>query len=192
MTAKELTGAGASTPRKIRTLHDEVLRHLQKGDNVCIEGFALDAQDTNKVSSGNNWAARLAADRIVGAFEVAAPGQLKKFVDVSEWTGVKGSKKRLPGPTVKKLVQQAVERIWGFRAPTDNIADAYVLARIAEALHAVKAGRDPATYPDYQREVLESIIDPDSAKKKGKTKKPGAAARGPAKRAQKTEQTILF
>lgn len=191
--AKELTGVKSDTPHMIRTLHDEIWRQLQPDDNVAIEGFALDAKDTNKVSSGCNWAARMATDRKVGGFISPRPSQLKKFVDVSEWTGVPGSKKRLPGKAVKKLVIDQVEARWGFKPATDNIADAYVLARIAEAVYDVKNGQVLNCYPEYQQEVIMAIIDPTTVKKsKPKTnKRPGKSAAA-GSHTHLMEQPFLF
>jgi crossover junction endodeoxyribonuclease RuvC len=172
--AKELTGVKSDTPHMIRTLHDEIWRHLYQDDLVAIEGFALDAQDTNKVSSGCNWAARMATDRKVGAFISPRPIQLKKFVDVSEWEpdpDRPGKKRRLTGKAVKKMVMEQVELRWGYKPPTDNIADAYVLAKIAEAVHDVKCIEENlGDYPPYQQEVIMAIIDPSTVKKPKKTK----------------------
>lgn len=193
--AKEITGIKADTPRMIRTLHDEVYRHLLDEDVVAIEGFALDAQDTNKVSSGCNWAARLATDRMIGSFISPRPNQLKKFVNVSEWIGEKGSKTRLKGEAAKKLVIDAVAAHWGYTAATDNIADAYVLARIAKAVYEFRNGISRLTdYPIYQQEVITAIIEPPSKAKKSKpktTQRRGKASAG-ASYTQKTEQGVLF
>lgn len=190
--AKVLTGSGSTTARKIRLLHDEVYRHLKPDDEVCIEGFALDSFDTNKVSSGSNWAARLATDRKVGAFIVAEPSLLKKFVNVSEWTGVKGSMTRLKGPEVKKLVMAAVESHWGYSAVSNDISDAYVLARIAEAVFEVRNGRSTQDYLPYQREVIETIMDPVSKKKKAKDKKAAKAIAKVNKTKPPIQQASLF
>lgn len=190
--AKVLSGSGATTARKIRMLHDEVFRHLKPDDEVCIEGFAMDAHDINKVSSGNNWAARLATDRKVGSFVVAEPSLLKKFVNVSEWIGVKGNKTRLKGPEVKKLVMAAVEVHWGYSAISNDISDAYVLARIAEAVHVVRNGKDIQDYLPYQREVIETILDPVSKKKKAKDKKAAKAIAKINKTKPPIQQASLF
>ncbi|MCY7485402.1 hypothetical protein [Paenibacillus alvei] len=164
--AKEITGAGYTSVRKIRSLANEIFQHLQPLDVVGIEGFALNARDTNKVSSGNGWAARMAVDRAGLIYMEPTPSQLKKFVNVSEWTGVKGSKKRLDGKTVKKLVIESVHEHWGFKAATDNIADAFVLAKITEAVHKVKNGYRIEKYPDYQQEVIMAILHPEKKKKR--------------------------
>lgn len=164
--AKEITGSGSTSVRKIRTLANEIFQHLRPNDVVSIEGFALDARDTNKVSSGNGWAARMAVDRVGLTYIVPPPMQLKKFVNVSNWVGEKGSKKRLDGKTVKKLVMAAVYEHWGFKAATDNIADAFVLAKITEAVHKVKNGYPIENYPDYQQEVIIAILNPEKKKKR--------------------------
>lgn len=166
--AKEIKGDGPTAVRKIRSLANEIYQHLQPTDVVCIEGFALDARDTNKVSSGNGWAARMAADRAGRKYIEATPSQLKKFVNVSEWTGVKGSKKRIEAKAVKKLVIASVTEHWGFVATTDNIADAYVLARIIEAVYKVSNGYPVENYPEYQQEVIMTIIHPETKKKNKK------------------------
>lgn len=159
--AKEITGAGSTSVRRIRTLANEVFLHLGSQDVVCVEGFALNARDTNKVSSGNGWAARMAVDRAGLKYIEPTPGQLKKFVNVAEWTGEKGSKKRLKGDEVKKLVIASVHEHWGFNTTSDNIADAFVLAKIAEAIHQVNNGRPLFRYPVYQHEVIISILYPE-------------------------------
>ena len=191
--AKEITGVQADTPRMVRTLHDEILRHLKPEDVVSIEGFALDAQDTNKVSSGCNWAARMATDRVIGSFISPRPNQLKKYVNVSEWVGEPGSKKRLKGKAAKQLVVDAVYDHWGYRATTDNIADAYVLSMIAEAVYRVRNGQQLNVYPVYQQEVIMAIIDPSTVKKsKPKTSKRRGKPEAVDSHTHSTEQQFLF
>ncbi|OKP97740.1 hypothetical protein [Paenibacillus sp. P46E] len=178
----EFVGKGATAPARINMIFNEVYRYLKPEDDVCIEGFAMEAKhDINKVTTGFNWGARLATDRKVGGFIIATPNQLKKFVNVSEWEGVPGSKVRLDGKAVKRLVMAEVESRWGDKPRTENIADAYVLARIAEAVYNVKNGQDREIYPIYQQEVIWAITDPEgykAAQKKKPTtnKRPGKPA----------------
>lgn len=194
----EFVAKGASPPARINMILNEVYRHLKPDDDVCIEGFAMEAQyDTNKVSSGFNWGARLATDRKVGGFISATPNQLKKFVNVAEWEGEPGSKVKLDGKEVKRRVMAAVESHWGDKPRTDNIADAYVLARIAEAVYNVKRGEELDAYPKYQQEVIMAIIDPAAAKKKkpkpkSKTNKRRGKPAAAAGHTHSTEQAFLF
>ncbi|MNJ60475.1 hypothetical protein D3C77_562100 [compost metagenome] len=152
--------------------------------------------DTNKVSTGYNWAARLATDRKVGTFISATPNQLKKFVNVEEWEGEPGSKVRLESKEVKRRVIAAVEEHWGVKPRTENIADAYVLARIAETVCNVKRGQALSCYPKYQQEVIMAIIDPSTVKKPKKPKPKTSKRRGkPAAADSHThlaEQPFLF
>ncbi|MDF9844173.1 MULTISPECIES: hypothetical protein [unclassified Paenibacillus] len=192
----EFVGKGDTAPARINMVLDEVYRHLKPDDDICIEGFAMEAKhDTNKVSSGFNWAARLAVDRRGSSFIVATPNQLKKFVNVSEWEGVAGSKVRLEGKAVKRLVMAAVESHWGDIPRTENIADAYVLARIAEAIYKVKQGQELEDYPQYQQEVIMAIIDPALIKKLKKESKANKRPRKPAAATSHTQipgQGLLF
>ncbi|MFD0710593.1 hypothetical protein [Paenibacillus sp. GCM10027626] len=193
---KEIKGKGDTAPRRINMIFNSVYAHLREDDNVCIEGFAMEAFDTNKVSSGFNWAARLATDRRIGSFEVATPNQLKNFVDVSEYgpdPDRPGKKRRLKGDEVKRRVQAAVEAHWGDQPPTFNIADAYVLARIAEAIWRVNKGETFVNdYPSYQKEVLIAILHPEIAKEKKKKARERKKAREEAKAAAEEKQETLF
>lgn len=193
----EFVGKGDSAPARINMVLNEVYRHLKPDDDICIEGFAMEAKhDTNKVSSGFNWAARLAVDRRGSSFIVATPNQLKKFVNVSEWEGLPGSKVRLDGKAVKRLVMDAVESHWGDIPRTENIADAYVLARIAEAVYKVKQGQELEAYPQYQQEVIWAITDPEGFKEAQKNKsKTHKRPRKPAAATSHTQipgQGLLF
>jgi crossover junction endodeoxyribonuclease RuvC len=192
---KELKAKGDSSPARINDNMNNIYRMLREDDNVCIEGFAMEAKyDTNKVSSGHNWGARLATDRKVGRFEVATPNQLKSFVNVEEWEGPKGKRVRLDTDEVKRRVQVAVATHWGDHPTTFNIADAYVLARIAEAIWLVNKGKSIDDYPDYQQEILKSIMFPEIAKKKKKADKAVKKKReqAKAKPAAYEGQTSLF
>ncbi|MFC3768311.1 hypothetical protein [Paenibacillus sp. GCM10012303] len=161
----ELKAIGKTPAARLNDNLNNIYRLLKRDSKVCIEGFALEAKfDTGKVSSGFNWAARLAIDRKVGQFDSATPNQLKNFVSVAEWEPDPerpGRKRKLEGKEVKRRVQAAVEAHWGHKPPTSNIADAYVLARISEALWRLRQGqRELGDYPDYQRDVLHAILDP--------------------------------
>ncbi|MFP3488828.1 hypothetical protein R0K20_14585, partial [Staphylococcus sp. SIMBA_130] len=42
--AKELTGVGSKDPKRMITLIDNIMEHIQKDDFIVIEGFAYGAQ----------------------------------------------------------------------------------------------------------------------------------------------------
>lgn len=183
LTAKVLTGTkGGSTERKVMTLHDEVMRHLRPTDAVAVEWFALNARDTNKASSGNNWGARLAAERVCknGIFISPLPGSVKDFVNVSEWEGEKKTKDnpkgktRVSGDALKDKVRQGVREHWGLIYESYDINDAIVLAHISRAVWRIRNGVDTyQDYYEYQRIVLFMHCEPEkytALKKKEKSK----------------------
>ena len=81
-----------------------------------------------------------------------APTQLKKFA-----TG--------DSQAPKEVILQQVYKRWGYETPNDNIADAYVLARIAEAYLD-----DSRKLPEFQREVISALKADKPTKKKKKVK----------------------
>jgi crossover junction endodeoxyribonuclease RuvC len=165
--AKELTGVGSEDPRRMSTLIDEVMAHLQPGDVICIEGFPYDTQRA-MFAGGLHWGIRNELFKRKLKYYEVAPNAVKKFVNVSGWIGEKGSKERLKGPAKKKAVKDAVIEHYGFRDKSDNIVDAYILAQIAQELWVeVNHFR---LLPSYQAEVIQSILQPEPNKKAKKEK----------------------
>jgi crossover junction endodeoxyribonuclease RuvC len=163
--AKELTGVGSEDPRRMSTLIDEVIAHLLPGDVISIEGFPYDTQRA-MFAGGLHWGIRNELfKRKLKYFEVA-PNAVKKFVNVSGWTGEKGSMTRLTGKAKKKAVMDAVILHYGFQSKSDNIVDAYILAQIARELW-VEVNHF-GLLPSYQAEVIQSILQPEPKKEKVK------------------------
>lgn len=158
---KELKGIGSVDPKRIVTLTDEVMRHIQPGDVICIEGVPFDTQRAAQ-AGWIHGSIRNALFRSKFSYYEATPNQVKKFVNVTGWTGEKGNKKRLTGKDKKKAVADAVIEHYGFINKNDNIVDAYVLANIAFCLWTEK------TYQPYQDEVIDSILNPIVKKKRVK------------------------
>lgn len=185
LVAKEITGAtGGSAEHRIRTLHDEVCRHLQPDDVTGVEFFALDANDTNKTSSGANWAARTAADRITGNVVISPqPGDVKTWVGVESWIGEKGKKVRKSNKEVKKEIMERVEALYNFKPQTDNIADAFVIAKITYAVTLYKEGNDDVRFfsTEKQRGIIDRLAYPEEHKRKMNEAKKEKAVRKKAK-----------
>lgn len=150
---KELKGIGAVDPKRIVTLTDEVMRHIQPGDVICIEGVPFDTQRAAQ-AGWIHGSIRNALFRSKFSYYEATPNQVKKFVNVTGWVGEVGNKKRLTGKDKKKAVSEAVIEHYGFINKNDNIVDAYVLAQISFALWSRK------TYQSYQEEVVQAILNP--------------------------------
>lgn len=163
--AKELTGVGKKDPKRMITLIDEVVAHIQKDDFIVIEGFGFASQQAIQ-SGGIGWGIRMALARNQMKYFEVAPNALKKFVNVTGWIGEPGNKKRLKGKEKKDAVMDAVKEHFGFEHTSDNVADAYVMAQIAKSI----ATRKVATA--YQKEVVEGILNPQPMKKKKKARAP--------------------
>ncbi|WP_145038621.1 hypothetical protein [Paenibacillus sp. Y412MC10] len=97
----------------------------------------------------------------------------------------------------------AVEGHWGDKPPTENIADAYVLARISEAVYRVRNGEKllDEFHLEYQREVIWSILDPKGYKENSESKKKKPKSKSTKRRGKpaaadshthNTEQQFLF
>lgn len=151
--AKELTGVGGKDPKRMVTLIDEVTAHIQPDDFVVIEGFGFATQQGIQLG-GIGWGIRSALFRRGIKYIEASPAQVKKFA-----TG--------KGNTKKEDMILPLSDKWGFRHSSDNVRDAYVLARIALGLKA-DIPELLKSYTKYQHEVLEVIQNPPVRKKKVK------------------------
>jgi crossover junction endodeoxyribonuclease RuvC len=122
--AKELTGIGTKDPKRMVTLIDEIMDHLQPDDVICIESPAMHAQGS---AVGFMWGLahglRMAMFRRGWHYIDVTPAGVKKFASG------KGSAKK------DELAVHIYKR-WGFEHPSDNVRDAYVLAQIARALRS--------------------------------------------------------
>lgn len=109
---------------------------------VCIEGYGYANAHTlaTLVEVGTGVRLGLHVNNITPI--VVAPNTLKKFA-----TG-KGNAK-------KDQIMLAVYKRWGYDSKTNNIADAFVLAKIAERLFFDQ----PDEIPAYQQEVLKLLYE---------------------------------
>ncbi|GIP38591.1 hypothetical protein J31TS4_18710 [Paenibacillus sp. J31TS4] len=161
---KELTGVGSADPRRMVTMIDEIMVHLQPEDVVCIEGFGFASQQAVQ-NGGIGWGIRMAMFRRGWKYTEIAPNTLKSFIGCTGWTGEKGNKTRLKGKAKKQEVLDAVESLYGYRHSSDNVTDAYVLAQIARAMH--KRG---LILPNQQEIVANILGVTKTVKKTKKTK----------------------
>lgn len=166
LTQKEITGIGSVDPKRMRTMIVDVMSHIKEDDVIAIEGFGYASQQAVQ-NGGIGWGIRMALDgRKMNYIEVA-PNSVKKYVNVSGWTGEPGSKKRLTGPEKKKAVKNAVMLHFGYSHKSDNVIDAFILAQIALS-HFVVQETETIQLLNYQAEVIDTIIN--QPKKKAKAK----------------------
>lgn len=162
---KELIGLGDKDPKRMSTLINEVIDHIRKDDIICIEGFPFDTQRA-MFAGGLHWGIRNALYNRGITYYEAAPNAVKKFVNVTGWVGEVGHKKRLTGKDKKLAVMKAVEEHFAFLHRSDNVVDAYILAKIAFEIHMHHY--DNKLLPSYQGEVIANILNPVGKSKKAK------------------------
>jgi len=154
--AKELTGVGSQDPKRMTTLIDEIMRHIQPDDVICIESPAMHAQGS---AVGFMWGlahgVRMALHRRGLHYYDVAPTAVKKFA-----TG--------KGNTKKDEMVLPIYRKWGFEHKSDNVRDGFVLSKIAECLKKSKSLGIPDTETKYEAEVVQSILWPQSKSRGGK------------------------
>lgn len=173
--AKELTGVGDKDPKRIVTLIDEIMRHIEPEDMVCIESPAMHAQgQAVGFMWGLAYALRMALFRRQITYVDVTPSQVKKFA-----TG--------KGNTPKDAMAVPIFKKWGFENLSNNITDAFVIAMIARELSFSKDMGESSTTIQYEAEVIRALFDPETKKQKSRGKASAAGKRG-----NKTEQTFLF
>ncbi len=200
-----LRGKGKSAPGGITqeqrvSLENQLYRLLQPGDEIMKEGIAYGTErmvTTAKIHGG----IESMITRKGLTFDEVAPDAVKKFVNVATWVGEPGSKVRLKGKAKKDAVAAAAFEHFGYSNPLHDVVDAYIIAKIGEAVYRVRNGM--ARLDDfeliYQREVVWSVIDPagykeyeKSKKKKKKTSKRRGKPAAADSHTHSTEQPFLF
>jgi crossover junction endodeoxyribonuclease RuvC len=142
---KELTGVGSVDPKRIVTLIDEIITHLQPDDVICLEGYSFGSKGKGvsfQYELGGmirEWLFRRNHN-----YTIITPSQLKKFA-----TG--------KGNTPKDAMAVPIFKRWGFESNSNNVVDAYVLAQMARAITQSDCGQMDLDLPAFQLEVLKAI-----------------------------------
>ncbi|KYC92235.1 hypothetical protein B4102_3776 [Heyndrickxia sporothermodurans] len=145
--AKELTGVGSVDPKRMITLIDEIISHVQPDDYIVIEGFAYGAKGQGvSFQYGLGHGIRMALARRKFHYYEATPAAVKKFA-----TG--------KGNTKKDEMVLPIYKHWGFEHSSDNVRDAYVMAKIAQDLFFVQETNSYNGF-HYQAQVIDAILNP--------------------------------
>lgn len=125
-----LSFEGVSTQKRLHLLQIGVASRLVPSpDLVCIESMGFGRFQASVVLVGLGTLIRQSMMQAKIPWRDVPPSVLKKFA-----TG--------KGNADKKLIAKHVAEKWGFTSPSDDVIDAYVLARIAEDL----ASEAPSDY----------------------------------------------
>lgn len=147
--AKELTGVGSHDPKRMITMIDDIMAHIQKEDVICIEGFGFASQQAIQLG-GIGWGIRMALTRRGFTYIEPSPSQLKKYASGK-------------GNLAKDALAVSIFKTFGFEHSSDNVRDAYVLAEISRCL---SIGPENITKYQYQTEVIDAILNPKPKIKK--------------------------
>jgi len=137
---EEIT-SNKTDPLRMIEIVSKVTKHLNKEDVIAIEGFSYGSRGRGiSFQFGLGHALRIALYRQGYDYLIVTPGQVKKYA-----TG-KGnsSKDNMILPIYKK---------WGFEHDSDNVRDAYVLAKIAFDLKTDKE----IELKKYESEILRDL-----------------------------------
>jgi crossover junction endodeoxyribonuclease RuvC len=128
-----------SDPDRFVDLTESILEELHPNDIIAIEGFSYGSKGRGvSTQYGIGWLIRAELFKRGYDYIEVSPSAVKKFA-----TG-KGNEK-------KENMVLPIFKHWGFESPSDNIRDAYVLARITKAL----SGTEELT--KYQEECIEKL-----------------------------------
>lgn len=137
--ADEKTSKIAKDPERFVDITKQVVSQLKQGDCVLIEGFSYGSKGRGvSVQYGIGWTLRVLLKLKGFEYIVVTPSQLKKFASGK-------------GNTKKENLVLPIYKKWGFEHESDNVRDAYVLARIGEALN------EDVELTNYQKEVVDVI-----------------------------------
>ncbi|MER2061471.1 MAG: hypothetical protein ABS894_00920 [Aerococcus urinaeequi] len=118
---KVLTGIGEEDPKRASTLIDDLSDHIRSDDNITIESPSYNSTGQGvSVQYGIAYMIRDMLYRRRIDYTDVAPSQLKG------WVG--------KGNDGKPEVKANTKRIYGFEHKSGDVIDAFVLAKIAEAL----------------------------------------------------------
>ncbi|MGN7359968.1 hypothetical protein ACTHPF_26685 [Paenibacillus sp. SAF-054] len=163
----EVIGAGKKmtgglTTEQLVSLENQVYKLLKPGDIIAIEQPAMGTQAGVTTGMIHGGLRSMIYRKGLKYIEVN-PQRTKKFVNVG----------RVPSTEKKKAMAAAAREHFGYENPSDNVTDAFIIAKIAQAVFKVRQGEaQPASYRIYQGEVITAIIDPKEAKKTKTPKKP--------------------
>lgn len=137
--AEEIQGDSNKDPKRMVSLTEKILQRLDAKDKIIIEGFSYGSRGRGmSFQFGLGHYVRNELYKFDFDYEIVTPGQLKKFA-----TG-KGnaSKDNMILPIYKK---------WGFEHESDNVRDAFVLAKIGQALN------ENTDLLKYEKEVIKEM-----------------------------------
>lgn len=149
---------GGISVEQLVSLENQLFGLLIPGDEIMIEQPAMGTQKgvtTGMIHGG----LRTMIHRKNLGFNEINPIWTKKYVSVTGWTGEVGNKRRLKDTEKKKAVADAAKEMFGYSHKSDNVTDAYIIARAAVNLYRMREYMPLLDTQPYQIEVTEAILN---------------------------------
>jgi len=138
VTEKEIT-SNASDPLRMIEIIESLLDEIKITDLICVEGFSYGSRGRGvSFQFGLGHALRIELYKNNFNYLIVTPSQVKKYA-----TG--------KGNTSKDNMILPIFKKWGFEHDSDNVRDAFVLAKIAEG---IRAG---VGLTNYQKDVIKAV-----------------------------------
>jgi crossover junction endodeoxyribonuclease RuvC len=136
---QDVTTKVKEDPQRFSDLAEKIIDELEPNDCIFIEGFSYGSKGAGvSFQYGLGWIIRhMLLERGYEYTEVP-PTSVKKFA-----TG-KGNAK-------KDAMVLPIFKHWGFEHSSDNVRDAYVLARMAKGIY------DSSNLTEYQKDALKKV-----------------------------------
>lgn len=159
----ELKGKGAVVKgglsiEQLVDLENQLFLLLEPGDNIVIETAAPGTQKGITTGMIHGGLRSMIHRKGLTPNEIH-PLHTKKYVDVTGWVGEVGNKRRLKDKEKKAAVEAAVKERFGYTHKSDNVVDAYIIARAAVNVYRMREFMPLLDGTLNQREVTEAILD---------------------------------
>lgn len=145
-------------PERMIYIAEEIIKKLNiNTDIICIENFSYNSLGQGiDYQFGVGWVIRENLHKSGFAYYDVAPKGLKKFA-----TG--------NGNSSKKTMVVPIERRWGYKHPSDNVTDAFILSEIAKA---IDQGNEYVGLREYEKQVVKVVKNSILNKEQWKEVKP--------------------
>lgn len=132
-------------PERMIYIAKEIVKKLNiKTDIICIENFSYNSVGQGiDYQYGVGWIIREHLHNVGFKYYDISPKSLKKFA-----TG--------NGNASKEHMVEPIEKRWGFKHPSDNVTDAFVLSEIAKA---IDKGSEYEGLKLHEKQVIKVVKD---------------------------------
>lgn len=155
---KGKTVKGGITIEQLVSLENQLYQVIKPADEIVIEQPAMGTQmgiSTGMIHGG----LRSMIYRKNLGFNDVNPSWTKKYVKVTGWIVEGGKNRRLKDKEKKEAMAAAALKHFGYTHKSDNVVDAYIIARISLNLYRMREYMPLLDTQTYQIEVINDILN---------------------------------